>query len=396
MKPLFAALDSMCARLRGRVDAHPEYADARNTLGLALALSGDTGAARTQFEVALRLNPGYEVARFNLAWLHACWGDGAGFGLGDAMAQSLPEAWRLQLQVVRAVRHEGAAAARALLDSVALPAGWRAADRLWLGVEAGDRGGAGQALAEIENTSEDWRALAAAVAFRGAGGVDHDLLAVWAAAYRGNPHVAVLARYEAHIARANGDAPAALQALAWEAWLSLDLAGYWAARGEYHEAHGEEVPATASFRRAVELEPARVATRVAFGFALAARGDAGGAIEQLSVAAHAAPEYVDVRYQLGLLYAGTERWAEAETEFRAALKGSSSYAPAALALAGVLEATGDDAAALGYLQQARQAGLRSTDVEARLAVLHDRLGHKIQARRARARARAAQRSSSVR
>jgi hypothetical protein len=62
----------------------------------------------------------------------------------------------------------------------------------------------------------------------------------------------------------------------------------------------------------------------------------------------------------------------------------------------VLEATGDDAEALGYLQQARQLGLRSVDVEARLAALHDRLGHKIQARRARARARAVQRGNSVR
>ena len=396
MKPLFAALETTCRMLQARVDSHPQYADARNQLGLALAAAGDAGGARAQFEAALQLNPGYDVARFNLAWLHACCGDGAGFGLGDAMAQGLPEPWRAQLRLVRTARHQGAAAALELLDTLGVPEAWRAADRLWLSIEAGDPAAAERALVAIETRAADLRGLALAVRLRGEPGVDREMLALWAAAYRGNPHFGVLARQDAQVARAHGDSDAALRALAWEAWLSLDLAEYWVARGEHHETRGEESAATAAFTHAVELDPNRAATRVAFGFVLAARGDAPGAIEQLRTAARLAPDYVDVRYQLGLLYTGLERWAEAETELRATLAGSPDYAPAALALASVLETTGHDAEALGYLQQARQAGLRSTDVEARLAALHDRLGHKIQARRARARARAAQRVNRVR
>lgn len=396
MKPLFASLEILCRRLRARVDSHPEYADTRNQLGLALTLAGDASAARTQFEVALQLNPGYEAARFNLAWLHACCGDGAGFGLGDAMAQSLPADARAQLRLVRTARHEGPAAALALLDGAAADTPRQAANRLWLCTVAGDRDGAAQALAAIENLDGDFRALGAVVELRSAQGVEHDQIAAWAAAFRGNPHLAVLARYEAQVARAHGDDAAALRALAWEAWLSMDLAAYWTARGEHHEAHGDPGAATAAFTRAVALDPERVTTRVAWGFVLAARGDAAGAVEQLAVASRRAPEYVDVRYQLGLLYAGAERWTEAAAEFRAALQTSPCYGPAALALASVLETTGHDAEALGYLQQARQLGLRSVDVEARLAALHGRLGHKIQARRARARARAAHRGNAVR
>jgi predicted Zn-dependent protease len=98
-----------------------------------------------------------------------------------------------------------------------------------------------------------------------------------------------------------------------------------------------------------------------------------------------------VRYQLGLLYSEVRRAEAAESHLRAALEVHPGYVLARLALGCLLEARGRDAEALQLLQQVRQAGLRSADLEQRLAVLHQRLGHPIQARRARARARAASR-----
>ena len=48
------------------VELRPGDSDLHNNFGIILAKSGDLAAAAAQFEAALRLNPGHQVARRNL------------------------------------------------------------------------------------------------------------------------------------------------------------------------------------------------------------------------------------------------------------------------------------------------------------------------------------------
>ena len=387
----FGELDALLLHLDRRLEAQPAYADLRNQRGLLRVLCGDIAAARDDFEVALRANPDYAVARFNLAWLHVEHGDTVAGGLATAVARPLPAAWREHLAQLETVRHAGAEAA---LASLAVPedaSPWFDLQRLWLLLRAGRSADAEVQLQRIAARDADLPALLHAAGLLQRNRADAAALAAWAAAYRGNPQIASLCQVAADLEFAQDRVDDSRRHLAWGAALSLDLSSYWIAVGTQHDSRGEERAALVAMRRAVQVDPQHVAARVAFGFLLAARAQAEEAIAELEAAARLAPRYADVRYQLGLLYAEVERSDAAEAHLRAALAVHPGYVLATLALGCLLEARGRDAEALQLLQQVRQSGLRSADVEQRLAVLHERLGHPIQARRARARARAAAR-----
>lgn len=59
-------IDEATASYERALKITPEDAVLRNRLGIAYARSGDLKKAHTQFSEAVRLNPGYEDARFNL------------------------------------------------------------------------------------------------------------------------------------------------------------------------------------------------------------------------------------------------------------------------------------------------------------------------------------------
>jgi tetratricopeptide (TPR) repeat protein len=388
----FGDLAALAQHLDRRLESQPGYADLHNQRGLARALAGDAPRARDDFEVALRSNADYRVARFNLAWLHIEHGDRTAGGLAQAVARQLPEDQRAHLTALERVRDGDAAA---VLDGLVVPAepsAWFDLQRLWLCVRAGRAADAEAQLHRIAARDGDLPALLHAAGLLQRNRADATALAAWAAAYRGNPHVASLCHAAADLALAAGRIEESRRHLAWGVALSLDLGAYWIAIGTQHDGRGEERAALVAMRRAVQVDPQRVAARVAFGFLLAARSQAEEAIAELEAAARLAPRYADVRYQLGLLYSEVDRADAAEAHLRAALDLHPGYVLAKLALGCLLEARGRDTEALQLLQQVRQSGLRSADLEQRLAVLHERLGHPIQARRARSRARAASRS----
>jgi tetratricopeptide (TPR) repeat protein len=387
----FGDLTALVQHLDRRLDSQPAYADLRNQRGVARVLTGDVGGARDDFEAALKSNPDYGVARFNLAWLHIEHGDRAAGGLATAVARQLPEAWRAHLAQLEAVRHGGV---DAVLSNLVVPSDsspWFDLQRLWLLVRAGRHADAEAQAQRIAARDADLPSLLHVAGILQRNRADARALAVWADAYRGNPHVASLCHAAADCAAAAGRLEDSRRHLAWGAALSLDLGAYWIAIGTQHDSRGEERAALVAMRRAVQVDPDRIAARVAFGFLLAARSQAEEAIAELEAAVRLAPNYADVRYQLGLLYAEVQRSDAAEAHLRAALAVHPGYVLAKLALGCLLEARGRDAEALQLLQQVRQSGLRSSDLEQRLAVVHERLGHPIQARRARARARAASR-----
>jgi len=64
-------LREAAALCRRAASLRPDLPDAYNLLGVALALSGDSGRAEAALLTSLRLNPGFEPARRNLALLRS-------------------------------------------------------------------------------------------------------------------------------------------------------------------------------------------------------------------------------------------------------------------------------------------------------------------------------------
>jgi tetratricopeptide (TPR) repeat protein len=377
----FGDLRALVRFLAARVAEHPDYADLRDRYGLALACAGDAAAAATQFEAALRMNPSFEAARFNLAWLRVRSPE-----VGASRHDSpFPVALATQLELVRIA---SADPRRALATLEAATSVASELDRVWILVQAGDTATAQDAFARVVARDADFATLAATVGLEHESRVDVTALAAWSDTYGGNPNVSALAPVAAALARATADDDAALRFLAWGCLLSGDLAAYWVARAEHSTLRGDDAAAAAALRRAVEIDPNRVAARVALGFMHASNGSLEAAVAEFETAARLAPHYADVRYELALAYADSERAQDAERELRAALSIQPEYVLAKLALGSLLANRGSDDEALRLLQQVRSGGLRSVDLETQLAALHARLGHKIQARRALGRARA--------
>lgn len=390
----FGDLERLQRHLDARLESQPGYADVRNLRGLVRAERGDLEGARSDLEAALRVNADYNVARFNLAWIQIRATDAGSAERSARVAAALPADWREHLELVRVLHRDGAAAALQVVERHgAQPSPWWALDRLWVNV-VGERWDAvASALAAIAARDADLPSILHDAGLLRRDAADRATLQAWAASYAGNPHVAALCETSADLLHAAGAIDESRRLLAWGASLSLDLCAYWMALGTQYESLGEERAALVALRRAVEVEPGRIAPRLALGWLFAARGLAPEAIETLEVAARLAPAYADVRYQLGLLYSEVGRSDQAESELRAAIATQPDYLLARLALGCLLESLGRNPEALELLQSVRRAGLRSADLESRLANLHARLGHKNQARRAQARARASSRNS---
>jgi tetratricopeptide (TPR) repeat protein len=347
-----------------------------------------------ELQLALALNPEYAAARFNLAWVHLQRGDDAAYeGTLREAGTPLPAAWKAQLELVRRVRESGAEAAWAGFE--AAPAGACGApqdlDRLWLLVLRESWDEAEQQLSRIAARDADLPRAMQRAGLQVEGRADRAGLRLWGAVFAGNPQMAVLCRAVAELHRSDPEARLHDDLLAWSAVLSLDLASYWVAVGSHLELHGAEAEALDAMQRAVRADATSVEAHVALGYLLAAHGRPDEAIESLEVAVSHAPRWVDVRYQLALLYSEVEQVQAAEAQLRAALATRPDYVLARLALGFLLETQRRDAEALELLQSVRQCGIRSADLEIRLAVVHARLGHRNQARRARARARATSR-----
>jgi tetratricopeptide (TPR) repeat protein len=401
----FGKLETLVRQLDIRLADHPDFADLLHLRGLGHAFGGDTQVARRDLTAALRLNPEYLAAAQDLAWLDAWFAADATadatVDAGETRASGerveIGAAWRSHLEVVRALRVSGPAAAMAALEPAwpdgAAGASLRTLDRLWAATLAERWDVVDSELARLASEVPDQREIFESVGLlRGEQAVRAGMQ-LWAACYRGNPHGAALCRASADLALQMGAAGESHGLLRWGAALSLDLCAYQVALASQLQVEGRETEALDGLQRAVALDPARAEARVALGYLLAAQGMAGEAAAELERAAELAPRYADVRYELGLLCSELGRVEDAETHLRAALEAQPGYVLARLALGCLLEARGRTREALDLLQSVRRSGVRSTDLELHLAVLHARLGHTIQARRARARARASSRAA---
>jgi len=368
------------ARLLGHLDVrlalHPRYADWRNLRGLARAYAGQEAGAREDFAAALAVNPHYAAVLANLAWLDAS------RGIQPPEDAGLSPEWRAHLQCV-ADMHRGATPR---LESLPDSSPWRLLDALWFAVQRQDwlavESARTRAVTAVTGLHAVFQRLGLGTA------ADRTAWTTWATLYRGNPQAMSLCHAAAEIARAAEDLDGSASLLAWGAGISLDLCAYGMALGAHLDAAGRESESQRALEDAVAADPNRAVAHAALGYRHASDGRLEAAIGAMERAAALEPRFADVRYELGLLYRDAGREADAERELRAALAAQPEYVLAQLALGTLLQECGRDAEALSYLQQVRRSGLRSAEIEMRLAAAHAQLGHVNHARRAAARARA--------
>lgn len=115
---------------------------------------------------------------------------------------------------------------------------------------------------------------------------------------------------------------------------------------------GHVQDAVAQFGEAQRLRQGDATVENAFGGALLAVGRLPEAIDHLSVAAKARPDYFDAHYNLGLALARHEDFAGAVAEFRAAVRLNPKDANAEANLGGALAAAGEFAEAKTHLERA--------------------------------------------
>ena len=374
--PIGLDLARLLGHLEVRLALHPRYADWRNLRGLARAYTGQEAGAREDFAAALTLNPHYAAALANLAWLDAS------CGIQPREDAGLSPEWRAHLQCV-ADMHRGETPR---LESLPDSSPWRLLDTLWFAVQRQDwlavESARSRAVAGVTGLHAILQRLGLGAA------ADHTAWSTWASLYRGNPQAISLCHAAAEIARADEDLDRSASLLAWGAAISLDLCAYGMALSAHLDAAGRESEAQRALEDAVTADPNRAVAHAALGYRHAANGRLEAAIGAMERAAALAPRFADLRYELGLLYRDAGREADAVRELRAALAAQPDYVLAHLALGTLLQECGRDAEALPYLQRVRRAGLRSAEVEMRLAAAHAQLGHVNHARRAAARARA--------
>jgi len=341
----------------------PTYADVRHRLGLLRLASADYQAARSEFEDALGIHPGYRAAYFGLR-------------LSALLQGVLPEAPTSPTPAGGSVRDE---ALWACVDQAyqALVQGRDPGDslRAWeerepllihhytgaFAVRSGDLARARQRWETASSASETSQAFFErheVLPWSEASPVAAERVArlLW------TPLAADLYTYLGRIYARNG-LPDQARICYEQAYMVLPReAAHAQHEAELAIAVGDEDLAIALLTRAIEADPTLVEARVALGFEYAAQGYAEEARVQFEVAAKLAPGYADVRYNLGLLYDSAGRSAEAMEQFRRALHFNPGYLPARQSVAAHLCRTGHPEEGLREYERILRQGFQSADM----------------------------------
>ncbi|UCE01601.1 MAG: hypothetical protein JSW67_09965 [Candidatus Latescibacterota bacterium] len=386
------SLSELIHELDIKIERNPGYADLRNMRGLVLVCRREAGAAANDFTVALERNPRYTAALLNRAWAHFERAEPELIRefLAERAGQQLSAEHRRHLKLLEVLGRDGMQAAAELLEHYApteLPARqrWLELDRLWIGCQQRRWDLVDAQLERILEWIPDMIPHFRAVGLLQPGSRGRDALALWSETYRGNPQIAAALRECVMLCsrpESHGDA-----LLHWSAAISLDLCDYWMAIGTRCELQGRDADAETAHQRAVDCNPRCAQPYVKLGLLYAACGRPHQAVLELEEATALQPRYPDLRYMLGLLHEDLEQPDEAEAEYRNALSIHAGYTMARLALGCLLDSRRHDEEALTLLEDVRQAGVESADLEHRLAGLYDRTGRPEDAIDARARAR---------
>jgi Flp pilus assembly protein TadD len=380
-------LDQALRVLDWKVNQHPTYPDVLNLRGLARAYLGDLEGSRDDLVEALRLNPKYEAALVNLAWVHVERNEPGAFRAirQGRQVQNLDPTRRLHLEFLEALRWRGPEAALALLDAASdgVRGAWWSLDRLLAAVRAEAWPRLSQDV-EVLMRERGLRHHFERLDLVRDGQVQAPAWRHWADRYRGNPQAARL--FQKLHELVVGDEESALRTLDWSVAISLDVCSYWLESGAHYEQRFEDAAAEAAYLRACDVDRSSAEPHVSLGLLYSAQGRGAEAMLHVELAAKLRPRYANIRYLLGQLYEDNGWLDKAEAEYRAAIAINPNYVLATLALGSVLAAARRDEEATTLLERVRETGLESVDVDSSLAMLYERMGRNTEAEQARRRA----------
>jgi tetratricopeptide (TPR) repeat protein len=370
--------------LEARLERSPGYPDLWNRMGLFRAAQGKLDEAGTCFERALAANPRFLGAVENRAWTALASGDAYAwerFFEGPGYVRLHPGV-RHHLLLFATARFESPE--RALVMSNMPPQGRyenaHKLDRLWLLLALGR-------VDEVRILVQDMTCSDPALrgAFAAAGGADEGFEA-WRAAYAFNPQLADICVYAALDCQREGETKESRALVDWALALSLDLSSFWVNLGLHHESVGETSRTLPCLERAVAANPQNRRARKEYALALVARGRNRDAIAQFETLRETAPNYADVRFQLGLLYLERGDLDAAGEEFSAALGANPRYTRAALQLARVRRDQGRWVEARAGYERVVTDGVDDCEIRLALAEVYEHLGEEKEAELAFARA----------
>jgi tetratricopeptide (TPR) repeat protein len=366
--------------LEAQVRDNPTFADLRHLLGLLRLARGNAEEAVTEFDAALRANPGYRRARFaRLVAVRlrdggidpAVWSQEAPAEGQEEPERCLWTAWFL----AQAGDQEGTRAAlRRLVENPAWAGtGWYVLsvyESAW-GDPAAARAAleaAGRAHPLYQRVLESRGRLAIGSARRSRSFNPHvesvlgdDAPEAW------NPVAADLCRYLGALCARHGKFA--------EGQAFFDEAFFRQGRESMHQvclsqlalARGDEEEAVSALRRAIEVDPTSAPARIALGFEYQSQGYQEEAVVQFEVAARLRPDYPDIQYNLGLLYESQGRGDDALRCLHRALEVNPQYFQARMTLTSILQQQELWEDVLDQLSQLSRQGVRSADLHAQRA-----------------------------
>ncbi|MBD3334330.1 MAG: tetratricopeptide repeat protein [Candidatus Eisenbacteria bacterium] len=358
--------------LEQEVRSHPDFADCHNRLGLLELLENRPEKAVSCFRRAVKLNPNYVNAQFNLRLAQQAAGKAEEIQI-PAPAQEGTEAWvhgRIE-EVWSCLRSRDIDCALDILDQLAKCEryrilGWiygafvlvkaerwrEASERLCAAYQSG--AAAAQVLSFWDFTPE-------------AEDPDPDRLRELIDQVSWYPTLSDLYDEMGLICARNG-LPDEARSEFYRSFLVWPLESHFHLRmADLAQAEDREEETLTHLSRAIECEPTNVRGRIALGFEYASQGFVDEAIVQFEVAAKLEPDFPDVRYNLGLLYLNQGREGEAVRHLERALMIHEDYVPARSALAMALLKMKRPDEALRHYQTLIDRGVKTPDILAHAA-----------------------------
>jgi tetratricopeptide (TPR) repeat protein len=358
-----------------RLERSPGFPDLWNRMGLFRAAGGKLDEAATCFERALAANPRFLGAVENRAWTAVAAGDAHSWErfFEGADYVRLHPGVRHHLLLFATARFESPE--RALVMSNMPPQGrYETAhrlDRMWLLLALGRTDEVRMLVQDI--TCSD-PALRGAFAAAGLADGGSDTGEAWRAAYAFNPQLSDICVYTALDCQRSGEVRESRTLVDWALATSLDLSGFWVNMALHHESVGETSRTLPCLERAVAANPQNRRARKEYGLALVARGRNRDAIQQFETLRETAPNYADVRFNLGLLYLDRGDLDLAGDEFSAALGANPRYTRAALFLARVRKDQGRWVEARAGYERVLADGEDNCEIRLAMAEVYDHLG----------------------
>ncbi len=363
---------------------HPHFPDLHNRLGLIQFRREDFNAAKTSFETALSINPGYFVATQNLAFCLCETGDYAAaeelFKKGSDTEQrplALNGFAFLRLRQGRFGEAEKALAEAVSLDASNALYPHNAAVAFFLQGKLEDTA---RCLRDAEKLCPPYSEFFAEALVFAEGRVSQEGFREYIRQQEVNPHMGELHDHLGHAYSANGMFAEAEEEYRLSVRTMPSLGNHYGNLALLYAAQDREQEVLLYHLKAVDAEPNSVNARAALAFEYSSRGLASEAIRQFEAARALRPVYADIRYNLGLLYLEVGRTEEAVHEFNAALESNPNYTFARNSLAFTLFKQGMLDEALDEYEKVVASGLYSSDILVNMGIAHrekDALGKAI-------------------